>query len=109
MVSPRTWLFALLAPLALGGCDEVAPCARGPMTDSVGGLAVTADEHPTGWGSAACVDCHALPALHRRGCTDEVDLAEARALIDEGGLVACAVCHGDNGVEAPAPTDGGSP
>lgn len=98
MVTDRWGPFALAAALlALAGC-EVVPCPRGSMLDSIGGLAVTEDEHPTGWGSDACTDCHALPALHRHGCTEEVDLVEARARVDEEGLAACATCHGDNGV-----------
>ena len=83
--------------LLLGGCDP-DPCARGSMLDSPSGLLLTPEEHPTGWGMAECAACHALPALHRSGCTPEVDLAAVRAQVEEDGFVGCGDCHGDNGV-----------
>jgi hypothetical protein len=73
------------------------PCPRGAMTVSVGGLVVTEAEHPTGWGSATCADCHATDALHLQGCSPEVDLVEAQALVEAEGDASCAVCHGSNG------------
>jgi hypothetical protein len=83
--------------LAAAGCAD-EPCPEGSMLASEGGLVVTEAEHPLGWGSAECTDCHALPAIHLAGCTPEVDLVEAREEVDLLGLDSCATCHGDNGV-----------
>lgn len=80
------------------GCEE-DPCPRGSMLESDGALLVTESEHPTGWGEAACADCHALEALHRSGCTPEVDTLALTEMIEEEGLESCASCHGDNGVQ----------
>ncbi|MFT7519658.1 MAG: hypothetical protein ACI9MC_001800 [Kiritimatiellia bacterium] len=80
----------------LVGCDE-PPCTD--MTRSPGGLVVTAEEHVTGWGDAACHGCHALGALHRRGCTPGVDLDVLRIEVEQAGddSEACMSCHGELG------------
>lgn len=85
---------ALVALLASCAAD---PCPDGSMLDREGGLLLTEARHPTGWGQAECASCHALPQLHRQGCTPEVDMQAVRAIVDEEGLDSCASCHGDNG------------
>ena len=87
---------AVLLILLVAGCDD--ECPRGSMLDSAEGLVVTVEEHPTGWGQASCASCHAFEALHRIGCTEEVDLAEVRAEVRDEGRASCTSCHGDNGV-----------
>lgn len=81
--------------LLLVGCDD-PECTD--MTRSPGGLLLTEAEHPTGWAHAECTACHAVSALHGRGCTPGVDLVEVRALVDEDPSDdGCVACHGDNG------------
>ncbi len=87
-----------LLPLLLLLACEGDPCARGSMLDSPGGLLVTPETHPTGWGFAECEACHALPALHRSGCTPEIDLDAVREHVETEGVAGCVDCHGDNGV-----------
>lgn len=88
--------FALLA-LCLAGCDE-AQCPYGSMLEGDEGIVVTQAEHPTGWGQADCTECHAVPQLHRRGCTPGVSIEGIRAVVAEEGLESCTSCHGTNGV-----------
>ncbi len=95
MVSHRPLLFIVLLPLAACGDD---PCPRGSMLDSVDGFEMTEAEHPTGWGLEDCSECHALPSLHRLGCSPDVDLELIREQVRDEGLDSCASCHGDNGV-----------
>jgi hypothetical protein len=83
--------------VVLNGCAD-PDCPRGSMVASPGGLVVTPSEHPTGWGGAACEECHAFDALHLAGCTPEVDLVEAQERVASDGVDSCAPCHGDNGV-----------
>lgn len=80
--------------LLLAGCLG-DPCAGVPMSQSDGGLVVTADEHPDGWERTDCVSCHALDAIHRYGCSPGVDPV---ALQREAQPDNCTDCHGDNGV-----------
>lgn len=90
---------ALLLGLLLGlsaGCGDT--CPEVAMTEGPEGLVLTPDEHPSGWGEAECTTCHAMLALHRRGCSPGVDLAMVREQVEAEGLDACATCHGDNGV-----------
>lgn len=86
-----------IALSVLWGC-AADPCGDSGMLASDQGLIVTEQEHPTGWGQAECAACHAFAALHRQGCTQEVDLAAVRAIVDAEGTSSCAGCHGDNGV-----------
>lgn len=83
----------------LAGCGQERACpdTGDSMLDSEAATVVTESEHPTGWGRAVCATCHSFAGLHRRGCSPEVDLAEVRAIVEEGGEAACAECHGDNG------------
>ena len=83
--------------LVLFGCGA-GECPEGSMLESEEGLVVTEAEHPAAWGDADCAGCHALDALHRRSCVPGVDLAEVRAIVDEGGVESCTGCHGDLGV-----------
>jgi len=78
------------------GCDDLSGMLDGP-----GGITVTHEEHPTGWGQTRCFTCHSVERIHVMNCTglDEVDLAEIRAIVDDQGTASCASCHGDNGVE----------
>ena len=82
--------------VALVGC--VDPPCEGSMLDGSGGLLVTPEEHPTGWGQADCLVCHATTATHRRDCTPGVDLAAVRSQVAVEGVASCAGCHGDGGV-----------
>lgn len=97
-------LFALLATLCLfatTGCPAEDPCADyGDMLGSPDGLDITQDEHPAGWGSDQCLQCHALETTHRVNCTsvDDLDIAEVREEAAEGNET-CVACHGLNGVE----------
>jgi hypothetical protein len=77
------------------GCDDLGDMLGGP-----GGLTVTEEEHPTGWGHERCFGCHSVERMHVQNCTgvDEVDLAEIRTLVDAEGIGSCSQCHGDNGV-----------
>lgn len=84
--------------LLLLACAEPTNCPDGAMTASPGGLEVTEAEHPDGWGRSDCGTCHVQAALHRFSCTDEVDLAELRARVEEDGDDSCVECHGENGV-----------
>lgn len=86
-------MILLLALLACG--DE--RCPDGDLLGSPGGLALTEEEHPTGWGNADCTSCHALAAIHRTSCSEGVDLAEVRAVVDAEGEASCESCHGGNG------------
>lgn len=91
----------ILVVLALGACSLAAgcdPCVDGSMLDSDEGLVITIDEHPDGWGREECTTCHAYEALHRRGCTEGVDLVLVRETVEEDGMEACGVCHGENGL-----------
>ncbi len=95
MVGDLRFLALGVLLLGLGGCD---PCASGSMLESEEGLMITADEHPDGWGREECSTCHAFDALHRRGCTEGVDLVLVRQTVEDEGMDACGTCHGDNGV-----------
>jgi len=88
-------MVSLLLAMVLAGCAEPA-CTD--MLDGPGGLVVTQAEHPTGWGQEACEGCHVTEALHRRGCTAGVDLAQVRDVVETNGYASCTSCHGDNGV-----------
>jgi len=60
-------LLALACTLAACSSD---PCAgRGDMMESPGALEVTEDEHPAGWGSDQCLQCHSLETTHGVGCS----------------------------------------
>jgi hypothetical protein len=96
MVSQR--ILALQLTVLLTACGD-DPCPRGSMLDSVEGLELTQEEHPTGWGLDCCSECHATAVLHRIGCTPDMDLDAIRGLVADDGLDSCADCHGDNGVE----------
>ena len=86
-------ILLLLTLLACGG-----ECPGGDMVASEGGLVVAASEHPTGWGNPDCTECHALVAIHRTSCGDDVDLLGVREIVATDGVAACSECHGDNGV-----------
>ena len=93
------WLTGLLGgALLLAGC-EASPCPYGSMLESDEGLIVTEAEHPTGWGEAECAQCHALPQLHRQGCTPGIDMEAVRQQVESEGVHSCVDCHGDNGAE----------
>lgn len=89
----------VIAWLVMLACGPSDPCTSGSMLDGPGGLELTEEEHPSGWGQGECFACHAAAVTHRTGCTPGVDLAAVREQVDEEGASSCAVCHGDNGVE----------
>lgn len=88
----------LSSMLALAGC-ETEDCPRGSLLDQQGGLVLTAETHPDGWGEADCAACHPIASIHDVSCTEGVDLEAVRAEVDELGYDGCVDCHGDNGVE----------
>ncbi len=68
--------------------------------DSPGGLILTKEEHPDGWGRSDCFVCHPIYEIHRVNRTgqEEISLEDITKLVDEGGLNSCPACHGFNGV-----------
>lgn len=70
------------------------------MVDSVGGLVVVEAEHPDAWARADCDSCHALAAVHRQSCAEEIDHEGVRGIVDAEGYESCASCHGDMGGDA---------
>lgn len=90
---------AVLGLLGLAACGPVETCPEGSMLDGPAGLELTEGEHELGWGQAECWRCHSESTLHRRGCTEGVDLQALEAQVQAEGLSACATCHGTNGVE----------
>ena len=81
---------------ATAGCDQ-RRCLD--MTASEGGLLVTIDEHPSGWGEAECNACHLRGAIHQRACTPGIDMEAVRERVAEDEAAEeCGSCHGDNGV-----------
>lgn len=96
MVNRLSLSFFLLPLLLLTGCGE-DPCPYGSLLDSEAGLALTEEEHPTGWGQGDCWSCHVQATLHRSGCSPDVDLAAIRAEVERHPR-SCADCHGSNGV-----------
>ncbi len=94
---------AALAAMLAGatGCAEEATCpdTADAMIFSEAGLVVTESEHEIGWGHEECATCHPFAALHRQGCSPDVDLAKIREEVREEGEAACRECHGDNGVD----------
>ncbi len=91
----RLLIIAAFAALTLSACDG---CPEVAMIDGPEGLVIIEEEHPDGWGLEECTTCHAMGALHRRGCSPGVDLQMVRDQVDEEGLDVCWTCHGDNGV-----------
>jgi len=90
------WLALLmLFALAAAGCPS---CPEVSILEGEEGLVLVQSEHPDGWGQADCLACHQLKTIHRRGCTEGVDLAAVRERVSEGGIEVCSDCHGDNGV-----------
>jgi len=87
----------LLASAALLACGE-PDCTDSAMIDGAGGLVLTAEEHPDGWGREACESCHATESIHRSGCSTGVNYEDVNDLVAAEGNAACATCHGDNGV-----------
>lgn len=98
MIRLRAVSFAIsfALPFALAGCGS--ECPDGDLTTTSGGLSLTEAEHPDGWGNPDCVSCHALAALHRTSCAEDVNLAEVRDIVATDGVASCSACHGDNGV-----------
>jgi len=97
----RTMGLLLILAVAWGaGCDD--PCPDGSMLDSLGGLVAVEEEHPESWGTPAdCTACHAIPALHRSGCTEGLDGDALRAQVLDEGEDSCRSCHGDLGTDSP--------
>ena len=89
-------VFLLGAAIFAAGCP--VPCPNGSMLDSPGGLQVLEDEHPAAWGDSVCAGCHSFDALHRQGCTPDVDFVVLREIVDDEGESSCASCHGELGV-----------
>ncbi|MDP2310688.1 MAG: hypothetical protein Q8P18_32020 [Pseudomonadota bacterium] len=86
----------LLSVLHLA-CAVPDPCAgTRDLANSPAGLALTEPEHPSGWGSGECFQCHQRWSVHREDCIDDV----AVGTIEAGGLETCAACHGANGAQS---------
>ncbi len=86
----------LLVLVALGCAPPI--CEQGSMLDGERGLELTASEHHEGWGHPECFACHSAAALHREGCTPDVDYEALWDFVDIQGEDSCVDCHGDNGV-----------
>ena len=98
-----TRFIAIASFSLLFGCGA-GECPRGSLLDQEGGLVLTADSHPDGWGSADCETCHAVAATHLVSCTPGVDLEGVRAEVEQTGYDGCHRCHGYNGTEPPQDT-----
>ncbi len=70
------------------------------MLDSPGGLALEESEHPAGWGSDRCAQCHPSWTYHQVNCTslEDIDLQEMWLVVDPEQTGSCVECHGENGV-----------
>jgi hypothetical protein len=87
--------------LILLGCGSGNDAQNlGNIFDSPGGLVLTQEEHPDGWGRSDCFGCHPVNVIHQENRTGqgELPLTDIRALVEKDGLNACPICHGDNGV-----------
>lgn len=95
-------LLLVLLFLGLLGCGSGNNEGQdlGNIFDSPGGLVLTEQEHPDGWGRSDCFACHPLKEIHQKNRTGqgELPLTDIRALVEKDGLNACPICHGDNGV-----------
>lgn len=87
----------ILALAWLLGCpsDERCDGAR-DLAGSPAGLALTEEEHPDGWGRAACFQCHQRWEVHAEDCIEGVAV-DTEAL---GAVTDCVACHGANGLAA---------
>ncbi|MGB7292262.1 MAG: hypothetical protein WBD99_08835 [Thermodesulfobacteriota bacterium] len=95
-------LLAILLILLIIGCvgEENEGQGFGNILDSPEGLIVTEEEHPDGWGRSDCFACHPIFDIHQVDRTNGLlPLEDIQALVEEEGLAACPICHGDNGVE----------
>jgi hypothetical protein len=95
-------LLAILLILSVAGCvsEDNQGQGFGNILDSPDGLIVTEEEHPDGWGRSDCFACHPVADIHQVDRTDGLlPLDEIQALVEEDGLAACPICHGDNGVD----------
>ncbi len=90
---PALFLWLVVALVGCPTCPEIS------IFDSEAGLILVEEEHLDGWGQEECRNCHSMPALHRRGCSEGVNMTELREHVLEGGIEICAECHGDNGVD----------
>ncbi len=91
----------ILFLLGLAGCGSGNDAQDlGNVFDSPEGLVLTRQEHPDGWGRSDCFGCHPLNAIHQENRTGqgELPLEDIQKLVEEDGLNACPICHGDNGV-----------
>ena len=89
----------MILALLLAACGAEDPCAeRRDLTMTPGGLDLTAEEHPTGWGHSDCFLCHQRWKVHSDDCIDGVAIDTA-AIVAETGED-CVACHGANGVAA---------
>ena len=72
----------------------------GNIFDSTGGLILTEEDHPSGFGREDCFVCHPLEVIHQvdRSGTGTVPLDEIQEFVLMEGLASCPICHGDNGV-----------
>ena len=83
----------------LGCADD--PCAsQRDLTTSPGGLDLTEEEHPAGWGQAGCFQCHPRWEIHQNDCMADVALDPVALDASIEGVDDCASCHGWNGVPA---------
>ncbi len=95
-------LLAIVLILSIIGCvsEENEGQVFCNIFDSPEGLILTIEEHPDGWGRVDCFACHPEFAIHQVDCTQGLlPLEDIQALVEEEGLAACPICHGDNGVD----------
>jgi len=106
---------AFLTALALSG---VVGCGSdgsqegenyGNLLNSLQGLVLVREEHPSGWMRPDCLACHEPRNIHtvnRTGLPDCavapqqacIDLPRIRTIVRDQGQASCVQCHGDNGV-----------
>lgn len=103
-MSARTVTYIMMAIVSLilyscGGSEFNGGEDYGNILETPGGLTLTEEEHPAGWGRSDCTSCHNLGNIHlvdRTGLNINIDQIHNDAIQD--GISGCANCHGGNGV-----------
>lgn len=100
----RTHLFVAFICITLlvgcGSADNFGGEDYGDIAAGPGGITLTQDEHPLGWGNADCFECHSDSNIHQTDRTGTgLNLQAIRDMTENQGLESCASCHGTNGVD----------